>query len=134
VLLLGTLVPSPEDGVMHLVVNVPADDRAKSEKFYCYLTNTKVFPNPSHTGAEQAPSFMEIYNGYFTISDRHAPNESTTFFIEVIDLNRAINDLIALGGQLINTFPLPVANNPNAMGALLSDPAGNVAGIFALNY
>ena len=109
-------MPNP---VVHFEIG--CTDRARTQKFFTDLFGWKIDSGPA--GAIDTGSSQGI-PGHIT-SLGHEPQHYTTFYVEVDDIQSALDKAVALGGKkLVGPVKLPTGAF-----AWFSDPDGNMIGL-----
>jgi uncharacterized protein len=100
-------------------------DRDKSKAFYSSLFGWEI--NDSGPAAMINTGGKEGINGHIS-SLGHEPHNFITFYVQVEDLQQALDQAAQLGGQTI----IPPTEIPGGMGrfAWLADPEGTLVGLW----
>jgi predicted enzyme related to lactoylglutathione lyase len=110
---------------MLLSVNIPVSNADKSERFYKYLLGDTLGEHPHFKQA----LYTNVGTCALTMFPRHQAEEKTTCYFGVEDLNKAIQDLENLGGNLlVKPFSIK-AGSINRQAAVVADPDGNGVGL-----
>jgi predicted enzyme related to lactoylglutathione lyase len=95
------------------VINIPADDPAKTSALYSKLLNIELTRSPTDdTVAYSAP--LSEDGTYISIKKKERPDEAITAFFAVENLDQATAVFTASGGQVLSKHELPVSPKASA--------------------
>lgn len=97
-------------------------DRAKTAKFFSDLFGWKIEENGPASIIDAGPGGIP---GHITALG-HEPFHYTIFYVEVDDVQRSLEQAIALGGRTV----VPAIKIPTGTFAWFADPEGNTIGLW----
>jgi predicted enzyme related to lactoylglutathione lyase len=123
-----TIQPGEKE-MAHPVVffEIGCTDRAKTQKFFGELFGWQIEGGPGLASAVDTKSPQGIQGHIVSLG--HEPHHYTTFYVEVDDVQAALDKAAALGGKTV----VPPVKIPTGTFAWFSDLDGNIVGLLKKN-